>query len=282
MPTFKPVCAFFSCALLLAPPLFAERKKLGDLPSDSKKIMPKEELVIAAPGEPEPPTEPLLEDNVAEEFYQKGLKALNDGELEQAETFFDRVLVIKPNHKGAQEGIAYIMQTLEDPQPPKVAPAPNPKLVLLEKLNKQLDAEISKGNWEEAHTVSSKMLAVDPDHTSAKPKFIRVKRKLHDAAIERAREREAKEDYTGAIDAYRTAQTYWNDPVIPENVIRLRKKMAQEKLKKSETLYVEALQKSQEGKIEEAVQLCKQSLTMNPDNMQAQRMLDRLQPRPAK
>jgi tetratricopeptide (TPR) repeat protein len=285
MPTLKPVFMALGLLVFCAGGVHAERKKLGDLPEDSKKKVTKEPEYLP-PAEPEPAISPVmekpLEDNVAEEFYQKGMKALDEGRMEQAEALFDRALVLKPNHKGAQEGIAYIMQTLEDPKPPAPVVKPDPKVQLLEKLQRSLDAEIAKNNWEEAHAIAAKMLAIDPNHAGAKSKLIVIKQKLHDASVDRAKEQEAEGDYAGAIDAYRSAQSYRNDPTIPETINRLRKIIANKKEKDSEALYLQALQKSQDGKVDEAIGLCKQALEINPDNFQAQRMLDRLQPRPAK
>ncbi len=279
MRSLKHVLMASAFLLVVAMMGAAERKKLGDLPAE---LHPKNKDQAAPVPEPTTTTEKPLEDDVAEEFYQKGLKALNAGDIEQAEGLFDRALVIKPNHKGAQEGIAYIMQTLEDPKPVATPPKPDPKAILLEQLKKNLEGELAKQNWDEANTMAAKMLAIDPNNAFAKSKLPGIKQKLHAAAVDRAKEQEAAGDYAGAVDAYRTAQSYWNDPIIPEAITRLHKKMAQAKLDQSDALYVQALQKSQEGKTEEALQLCKQSLELNPDNFQAQRMLDRLQPRPTK
>lgn len=291
MPRLKSVLMLIGLGLSISATAVAERKKLGDLPVEGKKqLKPNEANMdpVAEPIEVVPATavektiEKPLEDDVAEEFYQKGLKALDEGRLEQAEALFDRALIIKPSHKGAQEGIAYIMQTLEDPKPPAPAVKPDAKAQLLQKLQGKLEDEVAKGNWDEASAVAAKLLAIDPNHAGAKSKMTLIKQKLHDAAVQRAKEQEAQGDYAGAIDAYRSAQTYRNDPLIPELVTGLRKKMAEEKTKKSEAFYLEALQKSQEGKTDEAIALCKQALALNPDNFQVQRMLDRLQPRPAK
>ncbi len=295
MPRFKSVLTIAGLGLFIAGVGFAERKKLGDLPTDGRKqLKPNEASLdpVAAPIAVEPvvtventiekPVEKPLEDDVAEEFYQRGLKALNEGKLEQAEGLFDRALVIMPSHKGAQEGIAYIMQTLEDPKPAAPVVKPDAKAQLLQKLQGKLEDEVAKDNWDEASAIAAKMLAIDPNHAGAKSKLTLIKQKLHDAAVLRAKEQEAQGDYAGAIDAYRSAQTYRNDPLIPELVTGLRKKMAEDKMKKSEALYLEALQKSQEGKTDEAIALCKQALALNPENFQVQRMLDRLQPRPAK
>jgi tetratricopeptide (TPR) repeat protein len=287
MSTYKSIFVGLCVFVLFAGAACAERMKLGDLPQDTGKTTPKEQEFPGLDTEAQPGTAPAaekpLEDNVAEEFYQKGMKALNEGRMEQAEAFFDRVLVIKPNHKGAQEGIAYIMQTLEDPKPSTPIAKPDPKIQLLEKLQRDLDTEIKKDNWDEANAVAAKMLAIDPNHAAAKTKLGLIKQKLHDAAVDRAKERESQGDYAGAIDAYRSAQSFRNDPLIPEIINGLRRKMAENKGKESEAFYLQALQKSQEGKIDEAIALCKQALAKNPDNFQAQRMLDRLsQPRPTK
>lgn len=287
MPTYKSVFVGLGVLILSAGGVRAERIKLGDLPQDTQKKTYKDTdfpgEATAAETAVNATAEKPLEDNVAEEFYQKGMKALNEGRMEQAEAFFDRALVIKPNHKGAQEGIAYIMQTLEDPKPSTPIAKPDPKIQLMEKLQRELEAEIKKDNWDEAHAVAAKILAIDPNQTLAKTKLTLIKQKLHDAAVQRAQEKESQGDFAGAIDAYRSAQSFRNDPLIPEIINGLRRKIADNKGKESEAFYLQALQKSQEGQIDEAISLCKRALALNPDNFQAQRMLDRLsQPRPSK
>jgi len=58
---------------------------------------------------------------------------------------------------------------------------------------------------------------------------------------------------------------------------RPRASVDQNKIDQSNQLYLEALAASQNGESAEAIKICKSALALNPDNLQALRMLDRLQ-----
>lgn len=251
-------------------PLRAERIKLKDLPHEED---PKEKKEKGA--------EPLVE-NVAEEFYQKGLNALKEDRLDQAEAYFDRALILQPKHRGAREGIELIMKILETPAAPQVVSTPDPKIQLMESLQKNLDAQMKDNNWEEAHETAEKIHAIAPDNRDLKRKTALIRKKLAAQAFERAKEREQKYDYSGAIDAYRVAATYANDPAIQEKIKLLKTNIAAQKQQQAEDLYVQALSANQQGKTEEAVELCKKALALVPEHFSAQRMLDRLQSKTAR
>ncbi len=176
----------------------AEQKyRLSDIPTPEEKArMEKNERVQeeSATG-----SEAEVAHEMANEFYQLGLKALNEGNLEQAEGYFDRALILKPNHKEAKDSIEYIMQTYEQPKEKTVLPKPS---------------------------------TPDPERSEPRPKTI---------------------------------------PVLKERT--------EEDLKKSDLLYLEALSANQTGNTEDALKLCKRALVLNPNNLQAKRMLQRLVPK---
>jgi tetratricopeptide (TPR) repeat protein len=171
-----------------------QRRTLKDLPDPKEKV---------ATPEDEPAFDPMsrkekaqLVQEMAEEFFQMGSEALTQGNLEKAEGYFDRVLVLSPDHKGAREGIELIMKSYAPPQ-----------------------------------------VATEP----ARPKPPVIKRR---EPVNRSEANEKVEE--------------------------------EEDIEKSNQLYVEALQANQTGNIEEARKLCQRSLSYNRGNLQAKRMLDRL------
>jgi cytochrome c-type biogenesis protein CcmH/NrfG len=81
------------------------------------------------------------------------------------------------------------------------------------------------------------------------------------------------------VDAYRVAVNYNRDPILSDKIDQLLEKISEVKDRKSDDLYLQALDASQNGLADKAIELCKEALRLNPDNIQAQRMLERLQSR---
>lgn len=275
------------CTTLLNLSWASSKIKLGDVPEDPTNQEPnKIKDVLKDKVAPEAADEEgSIEENyqlirdVTEEFYQKGLKALNSNDLGTAEAYFDRVLTIKPNHVGAKKGIDAIMKAYEDTTP--VNNKVDPKIALIKKLEDKLYEKLSDEDYEEAAGVANEILAIDPNNKVAKQKLTFSNRKLYAEALERAQTRAEAGDERGAIDAYQLAMGYGKDPSLKEKISALRTRMAEKTKAHSSKLYIEALTASQNGKTDAAVALCKKVLAIDPKNIQAQRMLDRLTP-PAK
>src|SRR5258706_12280942 len=122
-----------------------QKYKLGDVPNSSEKKA-NEQKALDNEGEQE--ENARLVQEVAEEFYQKGLNALTEGNFEQAEGYFDRVLILKPNHKGTRDGIEIVMKKLEE-RP--ASDEPNDcKKGMVEKMNNALEEIIRSHSLEES------------------------------------------------------------------------------------------------------------------------------------
>jgi len=222
-----------------------------------------------------------LEMGVVDHLYKKGLDALAAGQFEQAEGYFDRVLTLEPRHRGAQKGIDRVMKEYEkrEPSSPPKKKAKDPQAILLEKLTAQLDQNMREENWEAANGSARKILAVDPQNRAALRKKPVIMRNLYNRAVERGAARANSGDDQAAIDAYQLALSYKPDAALKEKIAELREKLADSNKAKSEELYLEALKASQANQMDHALDLCKKSLALNPKNLQAQRMLERLQSR---
>jgi tetratricopeptide (TPR) repeat protein len=182
-----------------------------------------------------------LVSEVVDHLYKQGLDALTTRHWEQAETFFDRVLVLQPKHVGAQRGIDRVMREYEKREPP----APPKKVV-------------------------------DPQtHQGALQKKPVILRNLYNQAVARGEDQEKKGNNQDAIDAYQLALSYRSNPTLKEKVVELQAKVGIANKKESDVLYLEALKASQSNQPEQALELCQKALRLNPKNIQAKRMRDR-------
>jgi tetratricopeptide (TPR) repeat protein len=219
----------------------------------------------------------LLED-VAEEFYEKGDLAFKEGRLQEARDLLERALTLQPGHLEAKARLASVIRALEPPEPePVPTPQKNSKEALLKKLSAELDDAMKNKNWEKSDRVVKNILAVDPNNDRAKTKLKSIHHQLAIKAADRAVAREKAGDFQGAVDAYRVAINYFKDQAYIEKIEELTEKINEVNEKKSEELYLQALDASQNGNNGKAINLCQDALQLNPDNIQAERMLDRLQ-----
>ncbi len=245
-----------------------------------------ESLPPEKPRKKKPPSEEMtpeerkaLVDEVAEDFYNKGVKAMNEGRYNQAEAFFDRALILDPHHQGARDGTERLMKMMEGPEAESDPDKTDSKAALVKRMGTELDQRIKEGDWEEANTVATKILAIDPENARAKGKRAGINQQFYLKAKGRAEERERAGDWDAALDAYKVAAGYRPTPAVRDKINSLREKIAERNKKKSGELYLQALKANQEGKGKSALQLCKQALELDPQNLQARRMLDRLAPR---
>lgn len=255
--------------------LQAEKYRLGDVAGEEKKEAsnPSHDEEVSE-AEPSPPQ---LED-VVENFYTLGLRALKKSDLEEAEGYFDRVLTLNPNHKGAREGINLIMKMYDEPRHPKNSERrkKTAQKELVNQLKPRLERAIELEDWSKVNALSEKILAVDPGDKDVKIIQLRARRKLFFLYTERAKNYEKQGHLTHAIDAYQTALQYRNDASLRARIEEIRVKVMDKNKSAAEELYIEALAEAQKGEYTHATSLCKKVLSLNPDHIEAQKMLKRL------
>jgi len=262
-----------STAFLLWGPLWAQKYKLGDTVSERVK----EEKKPASPKKEKfsLKQKKILTFEVAEEFYQKGLQALKEGKLEEAESFFNRTVVLNPGHQKAQEGLQVISRTHEKQEsPPKTE---DPKVALLQKLSADLDEATQEKKWYEASKIVREILAVEPAHETALQTKVLINKKLFAKFRKNGEAHEKKENPQKAVAAYKKALMFKNSLALAQKIESLEKKIEKANLQQSEAFYIEALKANQDGDTEKAVNFAQKSLDLNPSNFQAERMLQRLQ-----
>jgi tetratricopeptide (TPR) repeat protein len=167
------------------------------------------------------------------------------------------------------------MKALEE-QPADKTPPQDPKAELVGRLETELEQQMAEADWEEALSVAGKILAVDPDNRTAKQKKVTIRTQLSRRAARRAAEREAAGDLEAALDAYKIAAGHRPDPALDEKIRSLQKKLVERAIRRSADLYLEALTAHQEGRAKDARRLCETALELDPKNVQAHNMLQRL------
>lgn len=262
----------------LAPPPKPEKPRLGDIPSEPIKEKKEKKPPLSRDGITPEERKQLLEE-VAQEFYEKGEMAYQEGRFVEARDLFERVLTLQPNHAQARARLEALLRTLEPPEPEPAPAEPDSKQVLIGRLSTELDQAIKNKDWDKAERQAKNILAVDPANEKTKSKLKIVHHNLSLRAADRAQTREKAGDFQGAVDAYRVAFNYSRDPAYTEKIESLMEKIREVNDRKSEEFYRQALDASQNGNNDKAIDLCKEALQLNPDNIQAQRMLDRLQSR---
>lgn len=262
----------------VAPAKVNTKPTLGDIPENAVKEKKERKDAVIPDGVTPEDRKKLLED-VAQEFYEKGELAIQQGRLQEARDLFERALTLQPGHVLARARLSSTIRALdpeqEPPPPPKTA-----KESLVARLGADLDQWIKNKSWDKADRVAKNILAVDPNNEKTKTKLKLIHRQLALRAADRAITREKAGDFQGAVDAYRVAISYNKDQAYTEKIEELSEKIGEANDKRSEELYLQALDASQNGNAAKAMELCRDALQLNPDNIQATRMLDRLQSKP--
>jgi tetratricopeptide (TPR) repeat protein len=254
-----------------------EKPRLGDFPEEPQSQGKKSGTVLE---EFTPEERKKLLNEVADEFYLRGEKSYANGNLKESQEFLERALTLNPQHNKAKLRLNLVLKKLEPPPTPKPAVSvKDTKSVLISKLEKELDRWVVEKNWDNTEAAAKKLLAVDPGNGKAKTRLQIAHKNLALRAFNRGETREKQGDFQGAVDAYRVAVSYDPSQELSEKINSLSDKINESNSRRSDDIYLQALEASQAAAYEKAIDLCRQAIQLNPNNIQAQRMLERLKSR---
>lgn len=254
----------------------APRQNMGSAFEKSRKP---DKKASPAPGEWTPEDRKRLMGEVSGGFYADAMKAKSAGRLNEALTLFQRALILDPANDAARAQIADLKQRLEAGSKPQKAPVKDSAARLMAKLWNDADAAARADNWDEAQANYRKILAIDPGNKRAKTRLDAANARLFEKLKARGEEREKAGDSEGALDAYQLALIHGEDEAVSDRLEKLKSRLAESNRRKSDDIYVQALGASQQGNNDKARVLCKQALAIDRSNIQAQRMLERLETR---
>ena len=219
-----------------------------------------------------------LVNEVSTAYYADAMKAKRAGRLTEALKIFDRVVALDPGNQAAREQATEIRRALEAKTRSSKTPSHPSRAVV--KLWGRADTAARAQNWEEAEALYTKILTIDPQNKRARAKQEFARAKLFERLKARGEERERAGDLEGALSAYQLSLNHGQDQAVLGRIRVLRRRLAESNRKKSDEIYAEALSATQQGDEKKARDLCRQSLKLDPTNIEAQRMFERLEKRP--
>jgi tetratricopeptide (TPR) repeat protein len=260
---------------LLWTEISAGKIQLDEVPETAPRPDRKKEKQLLTPEEHK-----KAMDDVVQNLYNQGLKAVNEKKWREAREAFEHVLILRPRHAPAKRQLAYVKKKLEPPPLSREKKAAKVKKDSDARLVRDLSIKLAEGvsakDWEDVERVANNLLALRPGDAEARRQLRNARREMSQKALLLAEERERNGDLAGAIEAYREALSKEEDPAILAKIDVLRDQLNASNRKKSEELYLEALAAAQAGKEEEARVLCRRALRLDPENLQAERMKERL------
>ena len=260
--------ALILAAILLGSPrcLLADKLRLSDIPEPSARkkqsddpMTPEERRAIAL--------------SLADEFYQKGSLALAQGKRDQARLFFARSLAVDPANARARRAL----ESLAAPRPPSNAEkARLAKASSEKKLMKEFDQEVAARRFHAATAIGQRILEINPRNARVQAKLSEIRDDLFWTYVQKGREEEKAGNLSRSIDFYRESLRYRDDAEVRSVIERITRQRAQSERERSEDLYRAALSANLNGNLRQAIEFCRRSLELDPQNIHAQRMLDRL------
>lgn len=221
-----------------------------------------------------------LVNEVSSAYYADAVKAKKAGRLAEALKLFDRVVALEPGNQAARDQATETRRSLEVRAKAQKTPARSSSSRALSRLWSQAEAAARAQKWDEAETLYQKILALEPDNKRARAKQEFANAKLFARLKTRGEQRERAGDMEGALAAYQMALTHGEDQAVLNRIGVLKRRLSDSNRKKSEQVYVEALSATQQGDDKKARDLCEQALKLDPSNIEAQRMFERLEKRP--
>jgi tetratricopeptide (TPR) repeat protein len=270
-----PLTAAALLALCLRPVAAQTRQSIGGAFERNYKSEKRAPLPAPTPTSLTPEDRKRVMSDVAEGFYSDGVRAKTSGRTTDAIAYFERVLAIDPNHAAARAQLADLKKKHQAAA--RKTTSKETTSHLLTKLWAEGDAATRRENWDEAQLAYRKILAIEPDNKKAHARLDMAEGKLFAKLRQRGDEREKASDLGGAVQLYQQALMHGDDESLEQHVENLKQQLAESNRKKSDQIYADALAASQQGNNDRALMLCRQALRTDPSNLQAQRMLERLE-----
>lgn len=213
--------------------------------------------------------------SVAQGFFQDGMEAFAYNDYRKAVEFFQKVLIVDPNHLEAADMMQKTRQLLrEKQQEAEIATIQG----TIQSLMAEGKSAYDRKDYEAAMKIFTRVLKMDVENSEA-AKYRNLSQTLvaqryYEAGVSAARKGawatakdwldktlEVKPDYPDAREALAKVLSHVNE----ENKVKGQQK------------YREALEYFLNGNLEKAAEMCRDILLIDPDMVEAKRMLERIQ-----
>jgi tetratricopeptide (TPR) repeat protein len=207
-------------------------------------------------------------------FYETAMRYFAAGDYKQAKQYFEKVLVVDPNHLEAREQLTRTEKLLNDA---KRAEEERARMEVLRPVYNAALTAFQRKNYGEALAKFEEMLQLDPENTEVKRYRILCQELLAKEAYDAANKAAQEGNWSVAGDQYKLALRYKPDHKGAQAALeKVRNQIGEQKRAESQRFYKEGLEAFLSGDQDKAAQLWQKAIDIDPDNLEAKRGLERV------
>jgi tetratricopeptide (TPR) repeat protein len=209
-----------------------------------------------------------------EALFKSGLDALQAGHYEKAEEFFSQTLALNPEH--AQAKIEYgkvsvLLQTVEEARQWQT------DLDALRTSYIQSTQAAQAGELEKSYFGFKNVLQIDPLHRQAGTHLRELGERIFQLYDDEAHRAMKSGQYSKAAESLKRALVFDPDNVDAKTTLEeARRKLNLQNKSKAERLYRKGLEAIEAGNARLAIDFWQSAVDLDPENLEAQRGLERL------
>lgn len=212
--------------------------------------------------------------SIIQNFYETAMRYFAAGDYKQAKDYFEKVLVVDPNHAEAREQMTRTEKLLS--QVERVAE----DRARMESIRPIYNAALSafeKKDYEEALRKFDEMLRVDPENNEAQRYRLLCRDLLAKQAYDEGNRAAQAGDWPAAGGQYSRALKFKPDyRQAQEALNKVKSQMGEQRKGESQRLYKQGLEAFLSGDQSKAMLLWQKAVDLDPENLEAKRGLERV------
>ncbi len=214
--------------------------------------------------------------SLIQNFYDTAMRAFSAGDYPQAKEFFEKVLVVQPDHAEAQEQMERVKRLMDEAQK---AAEKRARMEMVRPIYQSGTAAFQKKDYEAALEKFEQILQIDPENTEAKRYEIISRDILTREAFEAGQKAVQESRWSQANEQFRRALKFRPDfKEAQEALGKVRSQMGEQRKVESQKMYKDGLEAFLSGDQQKAQGLWQKALDIDPDNLEAKRGLERITP----
>jgi tetratricopeptide (TPR) repeat protein len=212
--------------------------------------------------------------SIVQNFYETAMRYFAAGDYRQSKDYFEKVLVVDPNHAEAREQLTRAEKLLNQ------AEKATEERARMESLRPVYFAALTafeKKDYDEALRKFEEMLRLDPENNEAQRYRLLCRDLLAKQSYDEGNRAAQGGDWPRANAAFTKALRYKPEYKEAQDALaQVRSQLGEQKKGESQKLYKQGLEAFLAGDQSRAVELWQKAVDMDPENMEAKRGLDRI------
>jgi tetratricopeptide (TPR) repeat protein len=212
--------------------------------------------------------------SIVDSFYTTAMGAFAAGDYKQAKEYFEKVLVVDPNHMEAREQLARTEVLMGEAAK---AAEERERMEAIRPLYHVALSLFEEKRYEEAMRKFEEILSVDAGNNEAKRYRLLCRDLLAKDAFESANAAVRAGDLRKSREHFERALKFKPDyPEAQSALDKVKSRLGEQKKDESQTFYKQGLEAFLAGDQEKAMEFWKKAIDVDPENLEAKRGLERI------